>query len=109
MYYENKPETTQLIPLHTSTVVTPSRYSKKYYIRSTKHLLEIKLRYQRLHYHDKILYKRLLARGHKSTTILPIFTNAAPNKSNKTPTKTAVENTPDRIFFHIPYHPQDVS
>ena len=52
----------------------------------------------------QLLYKRLIARGHKSITILPIFTNAA----QRIKTKPLQKNTPNRIF-HISYHPQDVS
>ena len=65
-------------------------------------------------YTSNLLYKRLLARGHKAKNIKLIFDSAASNIHNKLhgiekhTIKTSTKFN-ERLFFHIPFHPKDVS
>ena len=64
-----------------------------------------------------LLYERLLARGHKGTDIGPIFRWAASkihNKANRlcdatTKVKRNSDVTNKNLFFHLEYHPKDIS
>ena len=78
-----------------------------------------------LHY-SRLLYDRLLARGHTAKNIKPIFITAAerleavqrdtPNSrhslhshANAIKNHTSNTNPRNRLFFHLPFHPKDVS
>ena len=68
------------------------------------------------HYSDYIkfavlLYKRLLARGHRASAIKPIFINAHKSIQDRrrTPKETKTEDdSGTKLFLHFEYHPRDV-
>ena len=83
---------------------------KTYYLQNT-------LRKDFLHM-VSLLYSRLLARGHKSDSLKQLFLEAIQaikdysNPLVLTDLESKDDNltNPDnRIFFHIPYHPRDIS
>ena len=69
----------------------------------------------------KLLKGRLLARGHKSETIDPIFSECNDHLSKlyprgdlyqyvAAPKGPVISNhSSDKMFFHLPYHPKDIS
>ena len=60
----------------------------------------------------RLLYERLLARGHKPNKLKPVFTSAAERlelKSNCNWKRSEVKQDKNRIFLHWPFHPKDVS
>ena len=50
-------------------------------------------------------YQRLIARGYKSTQIIPMFQKAADNIFSKRKKPTISNN--NHVFFHLPYHPDN--
>ena len=69
-----------------------------------------------LHY-SRLLYDRLLAKGHTAKNIKPIFITAA-ERLGATLTDTRTLNldkhkrnksTTNKLFFNLPFHPKDVS
>ena len=63
-----------------------------------------------------LLYRRLRARGHSSSTLNPLFMNAAAKLSGKSKkiknervSTTKVKKDNKKVFFHIPFHPKDIS
>ena len=68
--------------------------------------------------YTRLLYDRFLARGHKKESIYPIFLWAAEKLDNKLSTRETVlfinnkkrkKSTNNRLFFHLPFHPKDIS
>ena len=66
----------------------------------------------------RLLYDRLIARGHKKETLYSIFLCAAESLEKKLSTRKTVlsnnkksetKSTNNRLFFHLPFHPKDVS
>lgn len=64
----------------------------------------------------KLLLQRLLRRGHKLPTLETIFQNAiskiehdANNPFSNVQTTPQTQPHTDRLFFHLPYHPRDIS
>ena len=65
----------------------------------------------------KLLYDRLIARGHKQDTIEPIFLEVATIIDHRLSTRvlrqqytTEKHQRPEkRLFFHLPFHPKDIS
>ena len=53
--------------------------------------------------HYKNLYRRLLMRGYKPATILPLMQRAL----NRALVRTADEETTNPIFLHLRYHPDE--
>ena len=73
--------------------------------------------FQNAHYTDfiwtaKLLYQRLIDRGHNCEILKQIFTDAAdrlnmPERYNHEANQN-ISNHDTRIFVHIPYHPRDI-
>jgi hypothetical protein len=72
----------------------------------------------------RLLFGRLIARGHKYNDIITIFQEAAKTsdekteekhrkqpqyKNNKQSTKSGKQDTYKGVFFHLPYHPRDIT
>ena len=65
----------------------------------------------------KLLYDRLIAQGHKQDTIEPIFLEVATIIDHRLSTRvlrqqytTEKHQRPEkRLFFHLPFHPKDIS
>ena len=53
----------------------------------------------------KDFYRRLLQRGHKRDTILPLFRKALTKPLDGNSPRTTTENS---LFFHLQYHPNDL-
>ena len=67
-----------------------------------------------------LLYRRLRARGHSSENLNPLFMEAAAKLSSKrkgamrgtkktASMKSMNQKDNEKIFFHIPFHPKDIS
>ena len=64
----------------------------------------------------RLLYDRLVARGYKHEVIKPIFIEVATKLHDKSKSrpytiapKYTSESNNDRLFFHYPFHPRDIS